>query len=388
MARYAVNPLSVAMVVIDLVQFVSRLQPPSAKIPDPTQLQELSASTQNARPNSMAPPPNPSNGTKRKALAEQAGEFNRPAPAPPGSRAPHGIVKAGSLSSLGRHKSLASTTSSRPLSSASSTSNVSSSSQFSQSVGSGRSVYSQSSRPHTSSSNYSNGARSGFGGHRSASSLDHQGRGMRTASTEGSQSNSRRDFSSSSSKSSGGRKNPQTPKQSNDSLVLSSGMRVTELGMEAKSLREFSLSTKMSNLSLSDSSFWCDEAQEERPKIDRICNVPQTPSQLPTIKKKKRASMIPLSSPTKSPSKKTPKPPTGGFLNRSTNIRAADWDVSNRVDRVETLYAELKGQLELAAGERDSVKDTLSLLKTKSARVLRGSTNILTNGVRYRARRR
>ena len=316
-------------------------------------------------------PPPPVNGVKRKTLQEQAGETGRPAPAPPGSRASHNSIKGGTLPSLSHQNSYASSISSRPTS-ASSYRNASNNSTFSQSLGPGRPPFSQSSRPYTTMSNYSSGSRSGTTGLRPQSSLDH-GRHARNISVEGSNGNSMRNFSSSSRKFSASRKREETPQESSDSQSersaawLSSLEKVTLRKRPGRSLRDISLSTQMSHLTLNDSDVWQwqDQDQEENAKIERICNTPKTPSHIPKKKRSVQFTPIPeLSSPTKS-SRKTPKP-VGGFLSKSSNVQVADWDVNHRIERVESLYTEMKGQLEAANGERDKDQDAMAMLKTRS----------------------
>ena len=360
------------------MQFKSRLQPPMTKIPEIGQLQELPESAQNVRPKGMQPPQ--VNGVKRKTLAEQAGETGRPAPPPPGSRVSHNSIKGGSLASLSRQNSYASSvSSSRPASAASSSfRNASSSSTFSQSLGPSRS-HSQSSRPHTAMSSYSNGSKYGIANHRPTSSLEQNGRSARSGSVQGANTNSMRKVSSSRQPSTSRKREP-TPQESSDSqsecAPWPSSFENITMRPHVTSLREISLSTRMSNMSLSDHHVQQDQEQEGHLKIDRICNAPKTPSQIPKKKRSIQFTPAPLPvsetiSPTKSP-RKTPKR-MGFFLNKSTNIQAADWDVNNRIERVESLYSEMKDQLEAANGERDNFKDTLSLLKTRSMWIVRRS---------------
>ena len=344
---------------------------PMSKIPETHPLQDLSESTQNARYRTMQPPP-PVNGLKRKGHGEQAVEGSRPAPPPPGSRVPHKSAKGGSLKSLNRQNSFASSvSSSRPASAASSSfRNASNGSTFSQSLGPPRSPSSQSSRPQSAMSGYSNGPRYGISSHRSANSLDQTGKSARNASAQGPNNNSMRKFSSSR-QVSASRKKDQPPQESDDnqsecSTAWLSSIRRVPSRQAAENSRNISISTQMGMLSLDDHHVWREEGTE-RSKIDRICTTPKTPSQIP--KKKSSTLFTPaptpdVFSPTKAP-RKTPKPaPT--YLTKGTNVQAAGWDVTNRIERVESLYTEMKSQLEAANGERDNFKETLSLLKTQS----------------------
>ena len=186
-----------------------------------------------------------------------------------------------------------------------------------------------------------------------------------------------RNFSSSFRSFSASRKNQEAQQESNDGQNersapwLSSFDKITMRKRSGKSLRDISISTQMQGLTLRDNDVFQDrdriqeEQEEGSVKIERICNAPKTPSHLPRKKTSVQFTPAPdLISPTKS-SRKTPKP-FGGFLSKSSNVQVAGWDVNDRIERVESLYSEMKGQLEAANGERDKDKDVMASLKTRS----------------------
>lgn len=354
-----------------MIQFIPRLPSTMSKIPGSARLAEVSDSVHNARQKGMRPPP-PVNSLKRKTLAEQANEPYRPATVAPGSRVSSNTIKGGSLASLNRHNSYASSTSSRPASAASSSyRNASNSSIFSQSYGSGRTVSSQSSRPHTVASVYPNGPKYGATSQRSMSSVDQHGRDVRDVNDNGSSNNSMRKVSSSSRQSSTSRKREEILQESRDSQSGSSSLwpssypRSALRGRSVRCLRDVSLSTQMSTLTIKDKDIWQDQDLKESAKVERICNAPQTPSMIP--KKKQSIPFTPapeVASPTKT-RKKTPKA-VGWYLTKDSNIKVADSDVGDRMGRIESCYEEIKGQVEAATGERENFTETLLLLKTRS----------------------
>jgi hypothetical protein len=330
------------------------------KIPEAAKLSELSDANQNMRSAMAPPPPAPVTGVKRKTLVEQAVEFVRPAPAPPSLKAPS--VKSGSIPSLSRQASASAI--SRPASS-SSTRTTSSGSVYSQSIGSSRIGSTQSLRPTSSMSSYGNTSKTTKPGHRPAASLDAQSEG-RNSQGNGSNIYSMQLFSFSDSSEQHFQQNG-----SRDQFIQHdwSGSAVNSLNVvkrrakSARNLRETCISTGLQQLSLNDRR----ASQEFKDENGNEYSIPKTPSQIP--RKKKTAAATPTRlcktpSPTKSSRKRLP--PVGGFLTKDSNIKCADWDVNDRLDKMETMYADMRAALDGSTGERDTLKETLALLKSRS----------------------
>ena len=354
-------------------RYRSRLQPPKTTVPESAKLTEVSESIQNARAQtSMAPPENATTGKKRKALVEAVGEYNRPAPPAPTLKSQGTTYKAGSIPTISRESSTASSRSA----SAASSRNTSNGSNYSQSRGGSR--Y-QLPRPNSSISIYQQNARTPKPGpHRPTSSLDTIG--QKVLDGNGQENNSMRPFLSSSSSHITVR-NKIPPKYSSapthTAATTNAFQNVTESSAmgrravkRAQSMRDISISTRLGALSLSD-------AQAFRPRKDgkeeeAISNhSPKTPaSQIPKkIKRLQVAIITPTRSsrslsPTKSPRKRAS--PVRGFLTIESNVKCADFDVNDRLDKMEMMYSDMKASFTGSTSERDNLKETMALLIARS----------------------
>ena len=362
-------------------KFRSRIPPPKQKS-DSATLAEVSESTQNARAKpSMAPPEHSTTGQKRKALADPTVEYTRPAPSAPDSRLPGKIIKAGSIQDFSKQSSTASSRSA----SAASSRNASNGSNHSRSHGGSRNQ--QLPRPNSSRSLYQQNPRIPKSDqHRPASSFDTTG--QKGLDSNGQDINSMRTFLSSS-HSTVRNKNPPkynsapAPVAAAAAAVTNTLQNVSESSAidrksvkRAQSLRDISISTRLGTLSLSD-------AQAFQPKKDDkevevfADHLPKTPaSQIP--KKIKRVVLeIPTPtrsrrslSPTKTPRKRAP--PVCGYMTIESNIKRADFDVNDRLDKMETMYSDMKATLNGSTSERDNLKETMALLIARSLQSLPG----------------
>lgn len=104
---------------------------------------------------------------------------------------------------------------------------------------------------------------------------------------------------------------------------------------------------------------------------------PQTPSQIPVLRKQEAVTLTPIPSPCKTP--KT-SPQKTQFLTKNSNIHALDWDLDGRVNKVEEMYQTLKDKLEGANDDRDGLQEAVGLYKGKGKVYLfpSGSTNLST----------
>lgn len=361
-------------------QFKSRLQAPVTKMPESTKLTEVSEASQNARIKTLMAPPLSTAGVKRKKLAEKAVEYVRPTPPAPSSKLPGTTYKAGSIQSFSRQSS--STSSSRSASAASSR-NISNGSDFSQSLNVPRT---QLLRPSSSMSLYQQNPRISKPGHRPVSSLDTTG--QKALDGNGLGNNSMNQFLSSSHTTVRNTNPPKhhssAPSATTNTLPnASESLNVCKRSVKrAQSLREISISTRLGGLSLKDSQA-LQHGKDDRDRDATTNHLPKTPaSQIP--KKNKRLSLAittptPSSrsqSPTKSPRKRAP--PVGGFLTIDSNIKCADWDVNDRLDKMETMYSDMKAALDGSTGERDNLKETMALLKARSLQGLPAKVSTLT----------
>ena len=135
------------------------------------------------------------------------------------------------------------------------------------------------------------------------------------------------------------------------------------------SYRNISLSSAFRQMSLSSNNSDAPSASASSTKEEAPC--PQTPSQIPKLK----------------PIPKTPRPPEKGlhifktprtnytvhtespgkivYLNRNSNTPAAAWDTKGRLEDMETLYSQLKTQLESAATEKNGMEEGLATYKAR-----------------------
>ena len=310
----------------------------------------------------MLPPP--PGHLKRKTLAEKAGEPPRPAPPPPNSR-PLGVpVKTTSIAGLSRQNSFSSSASSRPNSSASSYRNVSNSS-FAGSVCHNRAQSSQSYRPYTSISAHITQPKAA-GQVRPATSIDSHTNNGRSPEFDGpansmrhvsSSLNLRKRFATSMSR--------KTSWESNESQTNHREVRpssTTDMYYRkphVKSLRDISLITQsVAAISLTASTVFLPPEEEE---AERPCS-PHTPSQIP----KRKRSATPLSVANASPLKSCKKTSrVGGYLSKDSNIKLPDWDLGNRVENMESMYAELAATMKSTTAESNNIKDNNNLLKAR-----------------------
>lgn len=132
----------------------------------------------------------------------------------------------------------------------------------------------------------------------------------------------------------------------------------------ARSIRNSSLCTAFDGLRLDDTG--------RRPTSVVGQDAPSTPSQIPTpVQKPVDQGVLPQTplprsatiSPCKS-SKKTNKA-LPKFLTRSSNTEIA-WDTDSRLEMVESQFTELKGQMSLITDEGNSMKDMITMYRTKS----------------------
>ena len=336
---------------------------PKPRLPSPKKLSELSVSENNARQNSMLPPPPPMGALKRKTLVEQAGEPPRPAPAPPSSRP---IMNGGnSVKGIPRHKSFTASTS-RPASSTSHHRNGSHNS-FSSSVGVGKQNFSQSYRPHTSMS--LNGAQRAIPGPgRPASAFDGQLQSSRNAQLDGA-SNSMRAISLNLRRCLSGtiiRKVSAKSSESNDSpAAYTNGAAIWSSSTPTKTShqnhvksRDVSISIAMSKLTVETKPSYLVPSYDGNPSCP-----PFTPSQIPKRKKSSVLLTTPNVSPTKSTKKKTPL--FREFLTKDSNTRTANWDLGSRVENIESMYADLKASMNSSTVESNGLKESVALYKTK-----------------------
>jgi kinesin family protein C1 len=54
------------------------------------------------------------------------------------------------------------------------------------------------------------------------------------------------------------------------------------------------------------------------------------------------------------------------YLNRNSNTPAPAWDTKGRLEDMETLYSQLKSQLDSAATEKTGMEEGISMFKTRS----------------------
>ena len=313
----------------------------------------------------MPPPPVPG-ALKRKPALERGDEHPRAAPAPPSSRPING-VKASSLAGLNRQKQYASSVSSRPTSSASHHRNNSHNS-FSNSMGVGRTAANSSHRPHSSMSSHNYG-KSIPTPARPASSFDGPLKNSRNVQRDGAL-NSRRQFSFHERSFSGESAPSDLSIESDDSSFPNQKINngewpnlpkgVASRRRPSKNQRDTSISTAMQALSL----------DPKRPPSSQSSVAvardfpfsPQTPSLIP------KKSFVSLNPENTSPSKscrKTPKAVTP-FLNKSSNTRLAEWDLGTRLEGIESMYTELKATVNSSTAESNSLKESITLYKTRS----------------------
>ena len=278
------------------------------------------------------PPPQNTNTLKRKTLAERAGEpTGRPAPAPPNSRTINAHVRATSIVGVSRDSSLSSSVSSRQTS-GTSMRNVSNSS-YSSSVGT-RPLSAQLPRPQSAMAANSRIQKPISTISRPSTSLEVHEEEPGVARTIGKRKG-RIPLSSC-----------PNPPEYPDTL------RAPKL--RGHSLRDVSLSTKFSTLSLKGGQ------TQSTPKVD--VEVPATPSQIPKL-----IPQVALPAETPSPSKPPKKTPKALplYLNRASNEVIA-WDTHSRLEEVENMCSQFRERIDGATTESKSLKEIIEVYKIRS----------------------
>lgn len=335
--------------------------PQPRRLQSPRKLGELTASANNARQTSMLPPP--PGQLKRKTLAEEAGEHPKQVPVPPSLRNTSSSAKATSITGISRQNSYSSSTTSRPSSSASSYRNGTNTS-FGSNMGPSRVPSHSQSRSYSSMSTHST-QKSVNGPGRPVSSFDNQRRSARDVQVEPA-INSMSQISSSVHICNASLKHGKKPWLGHDNQLSSkddcssSADGLANPKLRGKSIREISLASAMDQLSISQDHVSASSDEKE-------ILYPQTPSRIP--KTTVGHVTVENTSPTKS-CRKTPKP-VGGFLTKDSNVKAADWELSSRIENMESMYADLKASLSTSTAESNALKESNMLYKAKSWPLLR-----------------
>lgn len=333
-------------------QFVSQLRQPS-RIPSPPRLAELSSSDNNARSSSLMPPP-PGN-LKRKTLVERAGEPPRPAPALASSRLVNAGVKTTSIAGASRQTPFSSSVSTRPP--PSSVVRHASNSSWSSSVGPGsRPPSAQPFRPQSAMARSTQKPLPSTS--RPASSFDTHSKTSGAVQTFG-DSKSISPFSSSHKRYPAHLSQFKVPRGSYDNQMnsvsdwSSSANGVVSHRNTPRSLRDVSLSTALSGLTLEPSESRNVSLEEREPQ----CSPSQIPVRTPTV------SLAPRTpSPSKSRRKTQQFLP---FLTRDSNTKAIAWDPQSRLEIVEDLYHELKESMHSTSMESNGLKETVGIYKAR-----------------------
>lgn len=304
----------------------------------------MSASASNSRSTHMPPPANP-NPMKRKTLVAKGGEPIRPAP---GTRSINSGIKPCGIAGPYRDNSSATSISSFHPSSSTATRNAS----FSNSVGFGsRPPSSQFNRPQSA---LANSRLQKPTTHRPSTSLDvhhtvnkvNQGSGKIAGMAP---------FSSIS---------PENLKLGRKDINRSYETQMIQTSdwvsrsCPAKSIRDFSLSTLFSHLSIHSK-------PQPTPKAEIESLL--TPSRIPIQTLKTSSVAFPIESP--SPCKSSKKPKTlAPFLTRDSNTRAAEPESETevRLQNIEKLYQNLQGQIGEATSESGDLKKLNSEFKSRS----------------------
>lgn len=303
----------------------------------------MSASASNSRSNQM-PPPASTLPTKRKTLVEKGGEPNRPAP---GTRSINAGFKYNGITGSYRETSSVTSISSLRPPSTTSTRNAS----FSNSVGAGGRLPSL--RPQSAASN-SRSQKPSSVQHRPSTSLDvchttnrvNQGVGEITGMAP---------FSSIS---------PENLKLGGQDINKSYETHMNQKSdwasrsYPAKSIRDFSLSTLFSQLSIYSK-------PQPTPKVELEPLL--TPSRIPIQSPRVSSVASPLES--ISPCKSSKKPKNlAPFLTRDSNTRAAapGFDAQSRLENVENMYHNLQVQISEATSESGDLKKLNSEFKIRS----------------------
>ena len=310
------------------------------------------------------PPPQ---DRKRKTLVDRAGETtSRPAPVPPSSRPTSVAGKSSSIGGVSRHTSYSSSVSSMRPPSSTSVRNVSNGSMTS-SAGSGyRAASLQPYRPQSAMA----GPRipkATHGSSRPSTAMGAHPTGPGTGRVVGKREG-RPQISLNPDGLPNGPNGPSGPKESvrsgSDERHMKYPLGRASQTCVPRSIREISISTAMSCLSLDD------------PTPQPLCAVgqdtPVTPSQIPKLKQipVPQTSLPPrpfppaeASSPCKSP-QKTPKA-LPRYLNRASNTELA-WDTETRYGEIESMYNHFQGQMNGITTESNAMKEMIAMYKERS----------------------
>ena len=295
----------------------------------------MSASANNARSSAMPPPS--ANGT-RKTLAERAGEVPKSTQVTSNLRIASTAVRGVPLAGTSRQQSFSSSTSSMRPPSVNSSRNVSNGS-FTSSVSSSSRPPSQVYRPQTA-----------MGNSKLQKPVANHVRPSTAMETHNSEfgPRKRKGMTPFPLHSDGAPKTPaqmQSNGSRDPSTKYSSGWK--SIPDIARSIRDFSLNTAMSQLSLN----------EPAPTIASQVK-PETPSQIPRLAQS-NAPQPEITSPSKSPKKA---PQRLHFLTRESNTPVAlDTD-----SRIEELFCQFKETMNGATTESNSLKDMVNLYKERS----------------------
>lgn len=274
--------------------------------------------------------PPPTNGMKRKTLAERAGETARQAPAPPSSRPMNAYIRATSIAGAPREPSFGSSISSSRPSSVSSMRNVSNSS-YSSSLGMGNRPPSAQTNRAQSALGHSRLQRPHYGQNRPATSLEvHPEESIKSQVL--------------------GKRKGETPFSSGCESILEYSP------LKARSLRDVSIATAMKSLNLCETPI-----VHYDPRLD--AGVPSTPSQIPKMVPRALVESE-IQKPSRSP-KKTPKPITR-FLNKDTNNTVVVWDHDSRLEEVENMCSQFKEEIKGATAESNGLKEMTAVYKNRS----------------------
>jgi hypothetical protein len=179
----------------------------------------------------------------------------------------------------------------------------------------------------------------------------------------------------------------QRQRQKDQAVVISSGpvkgLRQRVIGYQPmpNPLRELSLITNQFNgLKLDDPAPEKRDIMFEQDDDFKAAKSITTPSQIPRLAPLIPTPFFEFATPSKpSPSSPTPQSkfrdhqmrstsPQKQFLNRFSNIEAPTpaWDTKGRLEDMESLYAQLKGQMDDTNLERNGLEESVNLYKTRS----------------------
>lgn len=293
----------------------------------------------------------PEPATKRKTLAERAGETSSYAPTPSSSRTVNGSVRPTTLAGISRNPSFSSSVSSRT---PSVSSRNTSGSSFASSVGPG------SSRPQSAMGDRS--FQPPLSMTRPATSMDTHGN-VPASKRKGMHPISISAFQPTQTPS---RSKPNELRRSYDNQMnytsnwSSSAAVVVDNGTirPVNRFREVSLSTAFHELAL-DPKNGPTSSKTESPRG------PRTPSQLPkpVSVPKHSVTIAPLSPPRPQRSPQRSPPKIIPFLTRDSHVKA--WDTKGRLEDMESLYSQLTERMDDTTNECNALKETVPIYKSR-----------------------